>query len=121
MRMKHIILAALVGMLVSGSAWAAERPTIGKFLDVYDRETVQQKQTYESSFGFMGEGMQWINRYEGRSPVYCPPENLSITNGQYFSIFRNFAEKKESRLKEHIWSKGFMLLRGLIEAFPCKK
>jgi len=59
--MKRIILAALVGVLVSGPAWAAEGLTIGEALKTYDDLSAKHQKGYKQIIGLMGEGLLTAN------------------------------------------------------------
>ena len=122
--MKRIILAALVGVLVSGPATAAENRNIRDLLVLHDTLNDETKKIFEAELGGMGEGMSWYNKETkrlGNPPLYCLPPKLAITDSQYFNIFRRFAESLDARLSLPSAAAGLILLRGLIETFPCKK
>jgi hypothetical protein len=61
--MKRIILAALVGMLVSGPARAAESMTIKDFLNYYDQSDRKTQVWIERVFDGAGDAFSWTNTY----------------------------------------------------------
>jgi len=48
------------------------------------------------------------------------PDNLHITDDQYFDIFRRYAEGNKAALAYSVGANAAVLLNGLIETFPCK-
>jgi hypothetical protein len=118
--MKRILMAALVGVLVSGPGFAAEK-TIRDILALTD--TDPSKTFMEIEISGIGSGFSWANTAlasRGDKLLYCQPD-ITITTDQYFSIFRGYAEKNPAMLDENSYIRGLVLLRGLQEAFPCPK
>ena len=121
--MKRIIFAALVGVLVSGPAWAAEKETILDLFNFYDQADPKNQARMEEAFASMGYAMGVVNAEhgaKGHPPVFCQSKKLAITPGQYFAIFRKRVERNEKFLTLPADAKGVVLLEGLIQTFPCK-
>lgn len=64
------------------------------------------------------DGISWANAAASKSgaPIYCPPDELVITTGQYATILRTKIAK-EPRLATY-WA-SFAMLSALKTAFPC--
>lgn len=61
------------------------------------------------------DGLAWTNA-KGTAPLYCPPPSVSIVPAQYREILRRKVESDTSLAGAPA---GYVLLRGLIDTFPC--
>jgi hypothetical protein len=119
--MKRLLLAALVGIMVSGSGWAYEKETIGGYLEQYDNNPAIRDYIIGNFWG-LKEGLLWANAFaqaRGDNVLYCPPGNMVIQVDQAISIFRNFVERKDAALSAGIDEIGFFYVQALQETFPC--
>lgn len=65
----------------------------------------------------IADGLNWANVAMKDRPLFCPPQEISITQSQYREILSRQVER-EARYAE--MPATFILLKGLIAAFPCK-
>ncbi len=124
--MKRFMLAALVGVLVSGPAWGEEKITLGDMIAAYDRlpKGNKVKAKLERQVGLMGRGMLWANGYTNEawgSKLFCPPNKHVFTDNLYFSIARTKILSTPKYQEMQRSSAGYALIMGLRETFPCKK
>ena len=120
-RLTGIILAALI-VGVSLPAWAKENSTIGNLIKMHKEGDAEGKQLIEGYIGAFADGANWANiklQGQSRPRLYCPPDNLAITNNQSFSIFLEAVEKYNGEGKPSSM-RGWFIFQGLIEAFPCE-
>jgi hypothetical protein len=71
----------------------------------------------------VGVGFERVNDYLDqikRSPLYCQPEKLTLTSEDYLNIIQDSIRKNKDTIKFH-YPVEMILLRGLMEKFPCKK
>jgi hypothetical protein len=120
--MKQIILALLIGVLVSGPAIAAKSGTIGHAIELYDKGG-SSRSFILSFFTGLEQGVGWSNSLltaTGRKPHYCQPGNLLLNPDQYFTIFRQFAERA-NYLGLNNAQTGNIFINAMINAYPCKQ
>ena len=90
--------------------------TAGKFLELLSGNNRSAKVW----FAGVGNGFSWANSMlisSGQTRLYCPPENLTITTDQEVEIFKSGLEH-HPKWKE--FPAGLIMLKSLIETFPCK-
>ena len=109
-------------MGVSLPAWAEKNSTIGDLIKMHKEGDAEGKQLIEGYIGAFADGANWANvklQGQNRPRLYCPPDNLAITNNQSFSIFLEAVEKYNGEGKPSSM-RGWFIFQGLIEAFPCE-
>ena len=107
---------------VSLPAWAGENSTIGDLIKMYKEGNAEGKQLIEGYIGAFADGANWANiKLQDQScpRLYCPPDNLAITNNQSFLVFLEAVEKYNGEGKPSSM-RGWFIFQGLIEAFPCE-
>jgi len=120
-RLAGIILAALI-VGVSQPALAEEDSTIGDLIKIHKEGGAEGKRLIEGYIGAFADGANWANiklQSQSRPRLYCPPDNLAITNNHSFSIFLKAVEKYNGEGKPSSM-RGWFIFQGLIETFPCE-
>ena len=113
--MKRLILALALALVMLSPALAIGA-TVGDIIN-----QVETKPKTEAFINGIGYGVQAANaklRAQNRTQFYCTPKELAIVPEQYFSLLRRYAEIYDL-LDWPAEAVGLILLRALIEAFPC--
>ncbi|MCC0807507.1 hypothetical protein FPV16_14925 [Methylobacterium sp. W2] len=69
----------------------------------------------------LGNGIEWTMagaKFGDAGPPFCVPGDLTVTTGQYKEILRRQVELDPKQASD--WA-GYVLFRGLVRTFPCKK
>lgn len=109
--------ATFVALIVVSTGATAEIP-----LSQYDQfKTTDTFKTYMTGVGI---GLKWANamlKNEGKSPLYCAPDNVGFDQNDYLSLLENEVEKKNLRKDSPDAAVEMVLLFALKNAFPCGK
>ena len=119
--MKKIVILALLGIAVSGSAFAAQKGTIGHAIELYDKGG-SSRSFILNFFAGLEQGVGWSNALlerTGQKPHYCPPSHSTLNPDQSFSIFRQFAERA-NYLGLNNAQTGNIFINAMIYTYPCK-
>ncbi len=116
--MNRFAVMAAVAMVAAAASPSQAGVSTKQFLDVYDSEDGQP--AAELQIAAMEQGLLELNRYVAKirdeQPVYCQPEQLSLTGPQLADmVHRGVAENP--KLKDQPLSVS--LLAILQKTFPC--
>lgn len=70
-----------------------------------------------------GRGIEGVRIHYIRNnitPLYCQPQNLSITGDQYKNILSGYISKNPNYGDLDMNAYGWVLLQALIDTFPCR-
>lgn len=117
LRLCPILLAFLAGI---HGAWGQEKVTANQMLQFYYQGTPDERQFAGTAFGALQQGTMLANsEIESRHepPLYCAPDQLTITGGQVAQIVRQ-AVQDVPELGARQWSVATLLALELI--LPCR-
>jgi hypothetical protein len=122
MRNLSILILASIPALALGADQSSAETSAGKVLIDYDRGNATTRETIELIVDTLDRGYGWSNAYLTQDrklvPMYCQPDNLSLTSSQLIYILRR-ALKEDKRLVDY--PLGMSLLTSLQRAYPCKR
>jgi hypothetical protein len=120
--MKRMILAALVGLVVSGPATAYEKGSIGSMLESAERSP-RVKKIIELRMYSIYEGMRTmnlLNRRRGLPRHFCSPPKLTFNGALVLNYFSRYLAKV-GRMNAPFKQMAVALAKATVETFPCKK
>jgi len=92
-------------------------------ISIKDYDEVKNAEWFKIYINGVGIGITWANIAvtDKGQPLYCPPKKLALGAEDYLRIVQDSIEKNKT-LKEKMptYPIEILLLRGLIEKFPCK-
>ena len=106
--------AVILIMALMQTSTAVAEVTVGDWLN--------NKETWLMYVGGVGSGISWANsliEIKGQTPIYCPPDKLSLNAQNYASIIDKTLENDRSLSRE--MSLAMVLLLGYQRTFPCTK
>jgi hypothetical protein len=121
--MKRVIMVALMGLVMTGPAWGAERMTVNRFLDLYDSLEGREKEVITSRIGGWGTGFQMANfwlRGMNRKRLFCTDDNVVLGPNNYVLVLK-FYVNTSGKGTFPVSGTPMLLLEGLRKAFPCKE
>ena len=122
---KRIILAIAIMMLCISTSRAEEKfkdVSVGSYLDSRDRGGTSFE-LIKSFVNGVADGYSWANiDAEGKwgKQFFCPPEHMAVSQDNFLDMLDEFIEKNKSWL-EYDTPVQPMIIRSLIDTFPCKK
>ena len=117
----HTIIGGtcLLGSLLFGPTIAMAEYNVNEALAAYDSANPDDRKTWELIFGNTQNGINWANSvliYRKQQPLYCPPDNFTLTGPQVVEMLRGLATSKP---KVAIVPYGFAILLVLQSRYPC--
>jgi hypothetical protein len=113
---KYEIIIIFIGVLFLVSLANAE-------VQVKDYDRLKDTTWFKIYINGVGAGFERVNAYLNevkRAPLYCQPEKLTLTPEDYLNIIQDSIRKNRDTIKLH-YPIEMILLRELMEKFPCKK
>lgn len=123
--MKRIMTAVIIIMACVSSSGAKETfkdVSVGFYLESRDNDGASFELTKAFVNG-VADGYSWANiDAEGNwgKQFFCPPEHLAIERDDYLDLLDGYIEKNSSWLADETPIQP-VVLKSLIERFPCKK
>jgi hypothetical protein len=105
--------------LLFGPTIAIAEYNVSEALAAYDSANPNDRKTWELIFGNTGNGINWANSvlvYRKQEPLYCPPDNFTLTGSQVVEMLRQLAASKP-RLE--IVPYGLAILYAIQNRYPC--
>jgi hypothetical protein len=109
----------LLGSLLFHPTIAMAEYNVNDALEAYDSANPNDRKTWELVFGNTQNGINWANSvlfYRKQQPLYCPPDNFSLTGPQVVEMLRELATSKP---KLATVPYGFAILLALQSRYPC--
>jgi hypothetical protein len=113
---KYRTIIIFVGVLFLVSLAKAE-------VQVKDYDRLKDTAWFKIYMNGVGVGFERVNAYLSevkRAPLYCQPEKMTLTSEDYLNIIQDSIRKNKDTIKFN-YPIEMILLRGLMEKFPCKK
>ena len=112
----RLLLAATCALTMAAIPTAARAEADARtFLDrIEDGDSV-----YREVLHAYADGMSWANvllQETGKEPLFCPPEDLSISAEQHADLLRRFVRDNPAAATSPA---GLVMLFALQSAFPC--
>lgn len=88
-------------------------------LELQDYERIRGNEMIDLYIGGVATGIFWSSlqiKSQGNAPLYCPPEKLAFTTGQYVSILDRYIAG-QSLVPDYPVELAMLL--ALRDAFPC--
>ena len=115
----YLAIAFLITGFLVGDAYG--EMTGGKFLDIYEKSTGEERRILLMYISGMGTGIGWmeteIETDQRAKKVFCQPRQLSLAPEQKVNMIRQFVEKHPITVKYPV---GLILVEAFKYAFPCK-
>lgn len=97
---------------------AAQADTVGDVFDKY-----KDSKSFRYSVAQVGDALGWANSLlvnRKQTPIFCPPDNLSISDDQYWTIIEVYLDRhpEDRKLPENAWN--MVAVTSLMYTFPCK-
>jgi hypothetical protein len=119
------ILAIVIIMLCVSNSNAEEKfkeVSVGSYLESRDYGGASFE-LVKSFVNGVADGYSWANiDAEGTwgKQFFCPPEHMAVSQDNYLDILDGFIQRNKSWLEEDTPIQP-IIIRSLIETFPCKK
>lgn len=120
-RSRWIWIGAVALCLAGGVVSAEEKKvfTIGMMLKMGAGD-----QQFLSIVTGAGRGLEGVNidaSLRNQPPIFCQPDKLAVTGGQYWRMLERFVEDNPKFADVDINLVGYALLRAMVDTFPCQK
>jgi hypothetical protein len=109
----------LLGSLLLGPTIAMAEYNLSEALAAYDSANPNDRKTWELIFGNAQNGINWANAvllYRKQEPLYCAPDNFTLTGPQVIEMVRELATSKP-RLATVPY--GLAILLAIQDKYPC--
>ncbi len=116
--MKHLLLATVAALLALAEPARASYD-VAEVLQKFDDGTPVEKSVIKGSLKANVDGFataNWDLKNNGKSPLYCEPIKIYLTDEQLIDILRRWAKAHPTNLPT-----AMALLLALKDAFPCTK
>jgi hypothetical protein len=120
---RAVVLSLLIGI---GAQSLSAEFRVKEYQALKESSDPAQKALLEEYINGVGQGISWANSYlhsTNRQRLYCAPENLALNADNYEDMLdRHIAKLAKTVTQEKLDGSfiGLVLLRALIETFPCK-
>ena len=116
------IMLAVFGVVLLGFI-----PLMASFADaewtVKEYKSMKHTDMFREYITGFGRGTYWANvqlQQTGNSPLYCQPSKLPLSAENYLNILDRYLAENKDKIKPDAIIE-FLLLKGLIDTFPCTK
>jgi hypothetical protein len=114
--MKHLLAFYVLMMGISLRAEITVKEYQEGIADPRVAETIK---TYITG---LGTGMVYVEAVTKGTPLFCAPDKISINQGNFLEIINSQIKEREATIGKEGTARmviGGILLKGLIETFPC--
>jgi hypothetical protein len=114
-----IVGTCLLGSLLFGPTIAVAEYNVSEALAAYDSANPNDRKTWELIFGNTQNGINWANAvllYRKQEPLYCAPDNFTLTGSQVIEMVRELATSKP---KLATVPYGFAILLSIQGKYAC--
>jgi hypothetical protein len=90
---------------------------------VREYKVMKRTELFKEYITGVGRGIYWTNlqlQQTANPPLYCQPIKLSLSADNYLDIIDRYIAENKDKIKPESFIE-FILLKGMIDTFPCTK
>jgi hypothetical protein len=90
---------------------------------IREYKVMKRTEIFKEYITGVGRGIYWTNMHlqqTANPPLYCQPIKLSLSADNYLDIIDRYIAENKDKVKPESFIE-FILLKGMIDTFPCTK